>query len=227
MRNTEDQPWEDHTRLRAMEVCLKCFRLRGHYEDKEHRCRCIPRDDKWHETEWPHYDIAALIDICNLCARGTMKSGSRYTWLVCDQCRSVNTRIGQVFNASNQGALPVGRHSIMNRIALRGGDLDDAVIKEFSAWLFGLTRVWLRLSDWGHEEAKRLAESGDVHGKAVPLVSWLKRFPSSTGASVDAYCRYVEYDLPDHSLTRSLIAERNRFLERQPAPSQAPGDQNE
>ena len=198
--------------LKDLEICLTCFGLRGQYLDKEHRCDCTPRDDNWRQQEWSRYDIAALIDICSLCARGTMKSGSRYTWLVCDQCRSVNTRIGQVFDGSGKGALPVGRHSIMNQISLGGGNIDDEAIKEFSSWLFGLTKVWSRLFDWRLEEARRLVTDAGFQEPAVPLPMWLDRFPGSVGASVDAFCRYVGYDLPGHRSLKGLSEARTRFL---------------
>ena len=66
--------------------------------------------------------------------------------------------------------------------------------------------------DWGPEEAKRLSTVlGDV-GEAVPLPVWLNRFPSSGGASVDAFCRFVEYDLSTHSQLAPLIDARREFF---------------
>ncbi|MCH7902052.1 MAG: hypothetical protein IH818_14275 [Acidobacteria bacterium] len=140
-----------------------------------------------------------------------MKSGSRYTWLVCDDCLAVNRTVGGVLGSSGGGALPVGRHSIMNGVRFGGGDLDDAEISAMAEWFLGLTKVWRRLMDWGPEEAKRLsAVLGNV-GEAIPLVEWLERFPSSRGASVDAFCRFVEYDLPDHPSLRPLNEARDGF----------------
>jgi len=140
-----------------------------------------------------------------------MKSGSRYTWLVCDDCLAVNRAVGSVMGSSGGGALPVGRHSIMNGVRFGGGDLSDERIRDLTAWLRGLTKVWFRMFDWGPEEASRLGTVvGDV-GEAVPLPEWLDRFPHSDGASVDAFCRFVDYDLPEHPSLRYLNEARDGF----------------
>lgn len=212
MTNSDLPEWEDGRRLRGLSVCLTCFGLRGRFGAKEHRCSCEERDDAWREREWSDYDLSALVDLCNLCARGTMKSGSRYTWLVCDECRSVNAQIGSVFGARGVGALPVGRHSLMNRIALGGTEITDERIAGFSAWLLGLTKIWIRLLDWRTTEARSLADGAGQKGESVPLKAWLQRFPSSTGASVDAFCRFVEYDLPEHPQLERLREARSSFL---------------
>ena len=212
---TDTQTWQRPELLGDLELCLICFRLRGEFEGKEHRCGCAPSDDRWRERVWPHSDIPALVDLCNLCARATMKSGSRYSWLVCDACLTVNRTVGSVLGSSGAGALPVGRHSIMNGVRFGGGDLDDAEISAMAEWFFGLTKVWRRLMDWGPEEAKQLSNLLGNVGEAVPLPVWLERFPSSRGASVDAFCRFVEYDLPDHPLLRHLNEARAEFTASQ------------
>lgn len=208
---TETPVWQRVDLLRSLQVCTSCFRLRGEFEGKEHRCSCVPSDDKWREREWPNSDIPALVDLCNLCARGTMKSGSRYTWLVCDHCQSVNRTVGSVLGSSGGGALPVGRHSIMNGVRFGGGLLDNGEISALAEWFLGLTKVWRRLMDWGPEEAKRLSAILGNVGEAVPLVEWLERFPTSRGASADAFCRFVEYDLPEHPSLRRLNKARAGF----------------
>jgi len=213
--NTADTPtWHQVELLADLEICLQCFNLRGSFEEKEHRCRCTPRDDEWREREWGGYDIAALVDLCYLCARNTMKSGSRWSWYACDNCLEVNRAVGAVFDSPKAGALPLGRHSIMNGVSFGGGDISDAAIKDFVAFFSGLTSVWKRIFEWAPEEAGRLAAAaGWDNLESVPLVDWLDRNPTSTGASVDAYSRFVEYDLPEHPLLRGLVEARTGFLE--------------
>ena len=90
---------------------------------------------------------------------------------------------------------------------------DDAAAAGFVALLRGLTKVWRRIFEWAPQEAGRLAVSAgwDSDGGAVPLVEWLGRFPASLGASADAFCRFVEYDLPDRSSLRPLNEARDGF----------------
>ena len=100
---TADIPtWQQAELLADVEICLQCFNLRGRFEEKEHRCRCNPKEDGWREREWGGYDIAALVDICHLCARGTMRSGSRWSWYACDNCLEVNRTVGAVFGSQRQ-----------------------------------------------------------------------------------------------------------------------------
>ena len=105
----------------------------------------------------------------------------------------------------------MGRHSIMNGVRFGGGDLGDAEISAMAEWFLGLTKVWRRLMDWGPEEAERLSTVLGNVGETVPLPVWLERLPGSVGASVDAFSRFVEYDLPDHPSLRHLIEARARF----------------
>jgi hypothetical protein len=99
----------------------------------------------------------------------------------------------------------------MNGVTLGGGDLSDKRVREFTAWFRGLTKVWLRLFDWGPAETRRLSDSAGFDSLAVPLPVWFDTFPSSVGASVDAFCRFVEYDLPEHPSLRPLIEARAGF----------------
>jgi hypothetical protein len=101
----------------------------------------------------------------------------------------------------------------MNGLTLNAGSHDDAAAAGFVALLRGLTKVWKRIFEWAPEEAGRLAAptGWDPGEGAVPLVEWLERFPSSHGASVDAFCRFVEFDLPEHPTLRHLNKARNGF----------------
>ena len=212
---TADTPtWQQVELLADLEICLQCFKLRGRFEEKQHRCGCDPRDDGWREREWGGYDIAALVDLCHLCARNTMKSGSRWSWYACDSCLNVDRTVGAVFGSPKAGALPLGRHSIMNGVSFGSGDTSDAAIKDFVAFFSGLNSIWKRIFEWAPREAGRLvAAAGWDNLESVPLVDWLEKNPTSPGASVDAYSRFVEYDLPDHPLLKDLVEARTEFLE--------------
>ncbi len=213
--NPAEKPaWQQAELLADLEVCLKCFNLRGSYEGKQHLCPCVPRDDGWREREWGTRDIAALVDLCHLCARNTMKSGSRWTWYACETCLEVNRAVGAVFGSRKAGALPLGRHSMMNGVTLDATDHDETEAAGFVSLLRGLTKVWERIFQWAPQEAGRLAASAGWHpgGGAVPLVEWFERFPSSRGASADVFCRFVGYDLPDHPSLGGLLDARRTFL---------------
>jgi hypothetical protein len=122
--------------------------------------------------------------------------------------------VGAVVGGYRSGALPLGRHSLMNGAAMRVGADSDSEIAEFARTLKDLLREWRRLGEWRKAEARRLADSAMLtSGRGeVPLEEWLRTFRSSEGASVDAFCRYVGAELPDHPDLRYLTDARLEFL---------------
>lgn len=205
-------PWRDESELAGLSVCGVCFGLTGRFQGREHRCRCQATPDEWRKQEWSGYDIAALVELCGLCARGTMQSGSRWMWLVCDECRHVNRVVGEALGSDGPGVLPLGRHSMMNGVGFNAEGATDEDIDAFSHVLAGLTEVWMRLHEWGEAEVKRLHDLAGLGSDPIPVPTWMHLFPPSIGASVDAFCRFVEYDLPDRPLFEELRRERRSFL---------------
>ena len=97
----------------------------------EHRCSCQDRSDEWRET-WSRWDIAYLLKLCSLCARNTVDAGTRWSWLACGMCREVNLAIRDIVGA-DRGVLPLGRHSLMNGLGLRGSPkVSDEVFEDFA-----------------------------------------------------------------------------------------------
>lgn len=179
-----------------LSVCLACYQLTGTYRDKEHRCRCQTIGDGWRETEWEGYDIAALIDLCYLCARDTMFSGTRWSWYACETCREVNVAAGASLGRGKWGALPLGMHSMMNGVAF--SLTEDTEPSEFATALIDLHEIWKRLSDWRLAEGSRLAspQGWPAEKAQVPLAEWLTTFPTSYEASRDALVRFVGVEPP-------------------------------
>ena len=169
------------------------------------------RTPEWRERVWSGYDLPEVVALCNLCARGTMRSGSRFTWLVCPECLEVNRSIGAAFGSSRWGALPVGRHSLMNGVAYEPTSEGGEDLAGFVDQLGGLVDVWRRLGDWRVQEATRLVADPATVADSIPLAVWRRRFPASIGASVDALCRFVELDLPHHPSLNGLRQARRSF----------------
>jgi hypothetical protein len=181
-----------------LELCITCFGLRGLYREKEHRCGCQMRDAAWRASEWAGYDLPELLGMCLLCMRDVVASGTRWSWFACTTCREVNLAVGTALNSAGAMILPLGRHSLMNRVALpTDTEEDDPAVARFAEALLNLTGAWLKLHDWSKVEATRLATAAGWENTAVPLATWLEAFPASVGASVDAFCRFTGADLPE------------------------------
>ena len=201
--------------LSGLVVCTACFRLRGSYRDKEHRCSCQPHPAEWRDSVWAGYDLAQLLDLCHLCARQVVGSGSRWSWYGCGSCREVNLAVATAIGSPPPGILPLGWHSLMNGVGMRA-DLphDDEQVTGFANALISSVKTWTKLFAWQSSEATGLATRAGwlADGTAeVPLPIWLVRWPGSLAASVDAFCRFLEVDLPPTTELGGLLEARSDF----------------
>ena len=204
---------EQLEQVAGMDLCLACFGLRGEFKAKTHRCVCQPMEDDWRERgEWTGYDIPLHVEVCGLCVRGTMKSGSRWTAYACRTCLDLNLAVGRALG-SDRGVLPLGRHSLMNGVGLRHSEYEDEGLAGLSAVLVQLVQVWFRLADWKVEEGQRRTSDAFKGMKTIPWSNWEQANPVSAGASADAFCRFVEYDLPEHPLLDTYRLARHSFVE--------------
>ncbi len=182
------RPWE-------LSVHLPCARLRG-WAGRRQGCPCEPSEP------WPDCDVSRAQDLCLVCARGTAGGTTRWSWLACASCRSVEKALQDWLGIR---VLPLGRHSLMNGVGLRVAEASEGEVDAFAVRLEGLGLGWDRLFDWGAAEARRLADSLVGVGPDLPLAAWQAAFPPSTTASLDAYERILETPLP--ALLRARLIE--------------------
>ena len=93
-------------------------------------------------------------------------------------CCEVNLAIGDIVGA-DRGVLPLGRHSLMNGLGLRGSPkVSDEVFEDFAHALIAMFRQQGRLGSWGRDEARRLCELvGRTPGQSMmALDEWLLMF---------------------------------------------------
>ncbi len=220
--------------ISELALCTRCFQLSGYYgeggakphltpELREHRCHCQPHDDEWKKT-WDdaecHFDIRALVDICSLCLRGLMSSGSRFSWLACHSCRQVDNQIGNALageDSVHNRLLSLGRHTIMNgSMVFTAGKSVAQITSELIAAMGPPRGFWLNAFAWRHREGERLVEArgGEFDGMSkIPLEKWFGAYPASPGASADAICRFTGEDrLLDIPVLAELRAARLEFL---------------
>ena len=120
-----------------------------------------------------------------LCARGLAGGRSRWAWLACSPCQNwehaVRARLGGML-------LPLGRHSIINGVAVDLSALPDTQERQTLA-LIGQFAAWGELFAWKRAEVTRLPAQAGWRDQAVPYRHWLQRFPAASDVSRDAYLR--------------------------------------
>jgi hypothetical protein len=127
-------------------------------------------------------------DLCVICLRATAGGVSRWSWLACADCRAINDELG-----ARSGTRPfaLGRHSIMNGVAVRGGQSPQVTESQISRLLeFGNGGGRSRLEAWREEEYHRLANAFDA-GADVPLRVWQQQWPPGPATSLDTFRRLL------------------------------------
>ena len=126
----------EYPRTAALRVCLEHGGLYENRPDPEtgYQQRCHDRKD---QEKWDGYDINEWIRLCDCCLAVPMRSGSKWSPFICHNCRPEIV-------AAERG-IPIGRHSIMNRVAL----------SNFIS-MFGAID---RLSDWKSQRVRHLTEA--------------------------------------------------------------------
>lgn len=167
-----------------LRVCGNCAELYGDVVGRDgvplftQRARgtCEYAGESWHEPMAglppPAGDFPTEFELCYCCAAIVIPSGSKFSSFYCDACRDMVQR----FNASaGRVLLPLGRHSIMNRIALRDPvRADDAARQEFVASTMALFDRIGRLCEWRRVVVSdRVARCTSEGGPHLPLMAYL------------------------------------------------------
>ncbi len=108
-------------------VHVPCARLRG-WAGQVQGCPCEPSEP------WPNCDVSRAQDLCLVCARGTAGGTTRWSWLACGSCRAVEKARGWL----GMRVLPLGRHSILNGVALRVAEASSEQADAFAVAFEGL-----------------------------------------------------------------------------------------
>jgi hypothetical protein len=176
-------------RIRELSVHIPCGGLRGPVNGRWQSCR-----DEDSPERWDGCDVSHGKDLCIICFRATAGGTSRWSWLACTNCLRVNESIARLESQYGDRPFALGRHSLMNRIGVRGGAPPE-VQQEQIARLVAFAKGDDRLREWRRREYPRLASHFDPLAD-VPLRVWQAQWPPSLEASLDAFARLLGHQ-PD------------------------------
>lgn len=148
----------------TLRVCTTCGRLFQDLPDREQpqRCECQHDSDA---PSWPGYDFNERASLCRCCGREVLSSGSRWQVWFCDTC---SHDVKELHNRLGGWVIPIGRHSMMHGISIKGGDVDDDKgTKEFVNASRSLFRAIDLLDEWHDRWVIELIRK-----------SWFAKYPS-------------------------------------------------
>ena len=183
-------------RIVELSVHIPCAGLRGPLQHPSPSHPDLPvrwqscRDEDAPE-KWECADVSREHELCIICFRATAGGPSRWAWLACADCRSVNIAVGRAWGSR---PFALGRHSLMNGIGVRGGAPPE-VQQQQLARLVEFARGDSRLRDWRRDEYRRLANKFDPLAD-IPLRGWQQEFPPGRTASRDAFARLIGPGFP-------------------------------
>jgi hypothetical protein len=157
----------------AFVVCRTCGQLRGPLvardgERREQRCTCT-RGER--EETWPRFDFNTAAELCQCCVREVIPSGSKFSSYFCNTCRK---RVLALDQSVALALIPLGRHSVMNSIALPGAQATDrAAVERFTSRLLDFFARDERLSEWRTERARDVL-AHIPGGDPVPVEDYLR-----------------------------------------------------
>ena len=171
-----------------MELCRKCLVLRGPFFDSHNgcvrvqRCGCEPREPLWNAFD---YNCAA--ELCRCCASRVIRCGSKWSVFFCEACKP---RVVAYNGGAGWNVIPIGRHSMMNGVALNTthawkGSARRAFARGVAEVVDGIGR----LERFHRTEVTRVASSIEAAGPTVPVPPYLehaKRCQPSEDAAVFA-----------------------------------------
>jgi len=169
-------------------ICTKCFGLTSIGSGMQ-RCSCEEY------LAYPGVDCPSGFHLCHMCAALLAGGTGRYSWNVCAVCLKFNRKL-----ETNYGVkLPLGRHSIMNGLAI---PLDGPEEKRDGAISQLLNSLELAedLSEWGYSQARALFESVPTWKEEthILLSKWEAKFHlttvRATSRSVAAFKTYLSVE---------------------------------
>lgn len=174
-------------RITELSVHIPCGGLRGPVQRTSWQC-CRHEDSP---QKWEGVDVSRHYDLCIVCFRATAGGISRWSWLACADCRSVNDAIAQVWGFR---PFALGRHSLMNAIGLRGGaspKVQQRQAERLSEFAGG---DW-RLKGWRDHEYRLMAARFEPDAD-VPLREWQQAWPPGPAASREAFAQLIGPTFP-------------------------------
>ncbi len=155
-----------------MELCRECLVLRGPFFDSHNgcervqRCGCEPR-----EPVWNAFDYNCAAELCRCCASRVIRGGSKWSVFFCEACKP---HVVAYNGGAGWNVIPIGRHSMMNGVALKTEDARKGSARR--AFARGMSEVFDgsgRLERFHRTQVARIDSSIEVPGSTLPVPRYI------------------------------------------------------
>ena len=178
-------------------ICPDCFTCRGDLEVRgpdpapddgterrpkevrrfHQRCRCEggSKEERW--VAWPgtnvRFDFNCYLELCYCCGIQPTRSGSRWSPFFCEECKP---RALNLNRAVGRWVIPIGRHTAMHGLLVRGDEpFDPQVAERFAGAMRGLFEGIDHLDEWARGVVRdKLRELGFTASGEVRLSDYLE-----------------------------------------------------
>jgi hypothetical protein len=173
-----------------MELCRECLVLRGPFFDWHNRCRRVQRCGcEPPEPPWNAFDYNRAAELCRCCASRVIRCGSKWSVFFCDACK----RDVVAYNgAAGCTVIPIGRHSIMNGVALNTQHARKGSAR--AAFAHGLSEVFDgigRLERFHQAQVRRIVSSIDASSPSVPVLRYIDHATRSQPSASSVFAALV------------------------------------
>jgi len=156
-----------------MELCRECLVLRGPFFDSHNGCERVQRCGcEAREPLWNAFDYNCAVELCRCCAAQVIRSGSKWSVFFCDACKR---EVVAYNSAAGCTVIPIGRHSIMNGVALNAQSAREGSARRTFA--HGLSEVFDgidRLERFQRAQVTRIIASIDFPQPTVPVPRYIE-----------------------------------------------------
>ena len=173
-----------------MELCRECLVLRGSFFDSHNgceraqRCGCEPREPLWNA-----FDYNRAAELCRCCASRVIRCGSKWSVFFCEACKP---HVVAYNGAAGLTVIPIGRHSMMNGVALntqraRKGSARRAFARGLSEVFDGIGR----LERFHHAQVRRIVSSIEPPKSTVPVPQYIEHAIRSQPPASEVFAALV------------------------------------
>lgn len=150
-------------------LCTTCFELSSHGETSQ-QCDCEP------QKKYDGIDCPSGIHLCYICQSRLAGGTSRWSWEACGPCLDAN----KALEKEGFTPLPLGRHSVMNGIAIAVQAPKDQFTLQSNQLLTFINSLQ-EIRAWSIEETKKKYLSVEKWAtlNQIPAKLWIKEFTHS------------------------------------------------